>query len=148
MRRIVAVMAFVALGCTACAAPSGGTASPSPVNLGIANGTTLTVTLFVNDLRVGDYAPQGGTPRIGSASLTPLPWAVEARSRSGRVLTSMHVVAGAVQTTVYASDHTESSGVMGRVDLSCGRLTIWAGDVIPSGPIPSSPSGTPGDCEP
>jgi hypothetical protein len=118
------------------------------VNLGIANGTALTVTLFVNDMRVGDYAPTDGLPKIDPASLPPLPWTVEARAASGRVLASMRVVAGAVRTTVRSSDQVESSGVMGRVDLSCGRLTIWAGDVMPSGPMPVTSPGTPGDCEP
>jgi hypothetical protein len=39
-------------------------------------------------------------------------------------------------------------GTLGRVDLSCGRLTIWAGDIQPSGPAPAASPGEPGDCLP
>ena len=42
----------------------------------------------------------------------------------------------------------EHRGIRGRVDLSCGRLTTWAGDVQPSGPAPPASPGTPGDCAP
>jgi hypothetical protein len=77
-----------------------------------------------------------------------LPWKVEARSPSGRVLTTMDVAIGSVTSTMYPDGHGESSGTMGRVDLSCGRLTIWAGDQAPSGPAPPPSPGMAGDCEP
>lgn len=116
--------------------------------LGISNGTTLDVTLFVNGVRVGEYPAGGPPPVIRSADLPSLPWTVEARSASGRVLTSMRVEPGQVGSTTGPDGRVVTSGVFGRVDLSCGRLTIWAGDSQPSGPAPPESPGQPGDCLP
>jgi hypothetical protein len=121
--------------------------TPSRPNLGIANGTALTVTLVVNGQPIGEYKP-GGDPFVDVSSLPPLPWDVEARSPTGRVLTSMHVEPGQVSSTHGSDGAVEQSGVLGRVDLSCGRLSIWAGDFTPSGPVPYPSVGWPGDCEP
>lgn len=123
------------------------TPTPTPPNLGISNGTALTVTLVVNGRPIGEFEP-GGNPSIDVAALPALPWDVEARSPSGRVLTSMRVEAGQVSSTTGQGGVVERSGVLGRVDLSCGRLTIWAGDTQPSGPAPPPSPGTPGDCDP
>ena len=116
--------------------------------LGISNGTTLDVTLFVNGVRVAEYPAGGPQPEIDSSRFPALPWVVEARSATGRVLTSMTVAPGQVRTTAVPGGGTEHSGAVGRVDLSCGRLTIWAGDIQPSGPMPGEQPGEPGDCEP
>ncbi len=149
MRGILSILTLLALGCTAGAAPSGGgTSPPAPVKLGISNGTTLAVTLVVNGASVGVFPAGGPQPTIDIATLPPLPWDVEARSASRRVLTSMHVESKDIRTTVRSSGVVETTGAMARVDLSCGSLRIWAGDIVPSGPIPASPPGTPGDCEP
>jgi hypothetical protein len=59
----------------------------------------------------------------------------------------MTVLPGQITTTILP-DSVQRTGAMGRVDLSCGRLTIWAGDVMPSGPVPPPSPGTPGDCIP
>ncbi len=145
MRIMVVLVAALLAGCTA-----GGASSADPSarpNLSVGNGTTLTVTLVVNGQPVGDFPGGGPQPTIDIAALPPLPWTVEARAPSGRVLTSMMVKPGDIRTTTVAGG-VETSGTMGRVDLSCGRLTIWAGDVIPSGPAPASPPGSPGDCAP
>jgi hypothetical protein len=107
----------------------------------------LTVTVFVNGARLADFPPSGPDPSFDVAALPPLPWTVEARTSTGRILTSMEVKPGDVRTTTVAGGR-ETTGTMGRVDLSCGRLTIWAGDVMPSGPAPASPPGSPGDCVP
>ena len=131
----------------ACSSPSPSALSGAP-SLGVANGTTLDVSLFVNGRRVGDYPSAGPVPTIDPASLPALPWIVEARSPTGRVLTSMTVAAGQVSTTTGPGGETEYRGTLGRVDLSCGRLTIWAGDVTPSGPAPPPSPGQPGDCTP
>lgn len=122
---------------------SGGTAV-----LAISNGTTLPVTLFLNGRALGTATPGVGMPPIDFATLPPLPWTVEARSPSGRVLTSMTVLTGNVWATTDPAGNVETNGAMGRVDLSCGRLTIWAGYNAPSGPVPPSPAGTAGDCAP
>jgi hypothetical protein len=124
-------------------------ASPATrVDLGIANGTTLTVSLFVNGQLVGDSPPNAASPTFDPNSLPPLPWTVEARSATGRVLASMIVEPGEVRTATGPDDQISHSGTFGRVDLSCGRLTIWAGDVAPSGPAPPPSPGSPGDCVP
>ena len=60
----------------------------------------------------------------------------------------MTVAPGDVRTTTGPGGVVEDSGTMGRVDLSCGRLTIWAGSIVPSGPAPAASPGTPGDCVP
>ncbi len=153
------LLAFALSGCGNSAVESptaGSTSAPSvglsptamPVNLGVSNGTTLAVTLYVNGVRVAFYPPGGPPPIIDPASLPPLPWIVEACSPSGRVLTSMQVKQGEVQTTALPGGEVEYSTPFARVDLSCGRLTIWAGDMEPSGPVPEPSSGTPGDCAP
>ena len=116
--------------------------------LGVSNGTTLAVTLIVNGQPVGVFPAAASGPTIDVSTLPPLPWHVEARSPTGRVLTRMDVEPGAVFTTAVPGGAVQHSGTMGRVDLSCGRLTIWAGDVQPGGPPPPSPAGAPGDCEP
>ena len=124
-------------------------ASPTtPVDLGIANGTTLTVSLYVNGRLVSDSHPGAPSPSIDPNSLPPLPWTVEARSATGRVLTAMLVEPGEVWMAIGPDDQVSHNGTFGRVDLSCGRLTIWAGDVVPSGPIPPPSPGSPGDCVP
>jgi hypothetical protein len=145
MRLVVAALAIVLAGCAA-----SGPSSPNPSarpKLGVSNGTTLTVAIFVNGGRLADVPPGGPERPLDVDSLPPLPWTVEARSPSGRVLTSMAVKPGDV-TTSSSPGGNEETGAMGRVDLSCGRLTIWAGDVLPLGPAPASPPGSPGDCVP
>jgi len=116
-------------------------------SLGVSNGTTLTVTLIVNGQTVATFEPGRPAPTIDVMRLPDLPWSVEARSPSGRVLTSMQVKPGDVSSTAEPGGATRSSGTFGRVDLSCGSLRIWA-RLPPSGPAPASPAGSPGDCEP
>ncbi|HEY5275535.1 MAG TPA: hypothetical protein VIK38_03190, partial [Coriobacteriia bacterium] len=60
------------------------------MSVSISNGTTLTVTLVVNDAPVATVAP-GVDAAIPASRLSSLPWRVEARSPSGRVLVSMIV---------------------------------------------------------
>jgi hypothetical protein len=145
MRRSTLLLAVVLLMGCAWMPPA---ASPKPVILGVSNGTTLAVSVFVNGRHVGDFVPGRTNPTIDPASLPPLPWSVEARSPSGRVLTSMAVRQGEVSSTMGPDGETTYTGALGRVDLSCGRLTIWAGDVPPSGPAPPPSPGSPGDCAP
>jgi hypothetical protein len=120
----------------------------SRVNLGVSNGTTLAVSLFVNGQFVNAFVPGQPAPPIDTSVLPPLPWRVEARSASGRLLTSMHIEPGQVGGTTQPGGFSEYTGTMGRVDLSCGRLTIWGGDMEPSGPAPPPNPGVPGDCAP
>jgi hypothetical protein len=147
MRRAVVVLALALAACDGSASQPPAS-DPSNPTLGVSNGTTLVVTLVVNGKPVGMFPPGGPGPTIDVAALPPLPWTVDARSPSGRVLTSMRVEPGQVTTTTVPGVAIQHSGTMGRVDLSCGRLTIWAGDVQPSGPVPTASPGTPGDCVP
>jgi hypothetical protein len=112
--------------------------------LGVRNGTTLVVGLFVNGEQVAEIPP-GSAPQIDESRLPPLPWTVEARTVTGRVLVTMTVEPGDVTSTVYSDGHSGRSGTLGRVDLSCGRLDIYAGPPA-GGPPPGT--GVPGDCEP
>ena len=110
----------------------------------VANGTTLTVTLVINGQRVA-VAPAGGPePSIDLTALPPLPWTVASYSPSGRVLSTFRVEPGAV--SLDTSGHQVVSG--GPIDLSCGRLMVWAGPFEPTAPAPAASPGSPGDCAP
>jgi hypothetical protein len=145
MRAAIALVALMVL-VAACGAV-GASASHERPELGISNGTTLAVSLIVNGKQLATVEPGGSLSASDAARLPDLPWSVEARSPSGRVLTSMSVGVGAVSSTTDPEGVVHSSGAFGRVDLSCGSLRIWAG-FPPSGPIPASPAGSPGDCVP
>jgi hypothetical protein len=88
MRWLIPVMAFALTACSA---------EPAP-KLGISNATALAVTLFVNGQRIAEFPTQSGGPTIDVAALPPLPWNVEARLASGRLLTSMQVAPGQVRS--------------------------------------------------
>jgi hypothetical protein len=112
--------------------------------LGVDNGTTLPVTITVNGARIDTIAPK--TQRsIGPATLPAMPWSVQALSPSGRVLLELQVVAGAVSATTNPDGGISIRGAGNRVDLSCGRLDVYAGPPM-LGPMPGP--GIPGDCEP
>lgn len=97
----------------------------APVQLSISNGTTIPVVLVVNGNVVETVAP-GGYEDPVEAWLPRLPWAVETRSPSGRVLSRMTVNAGDVWfTTDDPNGHSSAKGAYVRVDLSCGRLDVW-----------------------
>ena len=152
MKAITALFAILVVASCAGSAPTyptveGGQFGGRPV-LGISNGTSLTVTLFVNGTSVGSAAPGAGMEPIDFKDLPAMPWSVEARSEAGRVLTSMTVTTGDVTAGREAGANLATSGTMGRVDLSCGRITIWAGYSQPSGPAPVASAGSPGDCAP
>ncbi len=149
MRWLAVWLVAVALAaCSAVPTPPPGAGSGGLPALGVSNGTSLDVTLVVNGAAVAVYPARGPAPSLAPGALPPLPWSVEARSPSGRVLASMAVTSPG-SATVLPDGAVEHVGAgMGRVDLSCGRLTIWAGDVVPSGPAPASSPGTPGDCAP
>ncbi len=135
----LSLVCLVLLACTATPTPA-----PQRPYLGVSNGTTLAVTLVVNGQRLAVFPPGGPEPSIDLTALPPLPWSVRALSPWGRVLTSMQVEPGEIE----GPDSAVHTIPMGRVDLSCGRITIWAGDYPPSGPVPPPSPGTPGDCEP
>lgn len=114
--------------------------------LQVENGTELTVSILVNDRQVAQYEAMASGEV--DADLPALPWRVEARTNTGRVLTRFDVEPGDVMTERLPNGNTHYSGPLGRVDLSCGRLSVWAGDFAPSGPAFVPHPGRPGDCEP
>jgi hypothetical protein len=141
---VVAVAVVLAVGCGSVSSTASPTLTPSP-GLSISNGTTLTVTLLVNSTPVGTFPPGTGRDPIPASDLPALPWNVEARSPSGRLLTSMTVQPGDVWETTGPNGEGRQKGDGVRVDLSCGRLDIWSGPPM-IGPAPGT--GSPGDCAP
>lgn len=120
-------------------ATCGGDPDPVTLLLEASNGTTLEVTLVVNGQPVAVVAP-GTAGGLTASQLPPLPWSVEARTASGRVLIAFDVDSGDV---VRVGNQLRGAG--GRVDLSCGRLDVWSGPPM-LGPVPGP--GESGDCEP
>jgi hypothetical protein len=116
---------------------------PFGTSIDVANGTTLTVEIWVNGSPVGS-APPGSASRILPGDLPAQPWRVDARTINGRVLLQFEVQPGQVTRT---SDGgvTTMSGAGSRADLSCGRLDVTVGPPM-LGPPPGP--GSPGDCEP
>lgn len=147
--RAIALVALLLVGLTgSCSAPgANGPVASQAYSVGVANGTTLVVTVSVNGRMIRTFGPGAGTGMDGipASEIGPLPWVVEARSPSGRLLTSMIVHAGDVSSTALPGGVGSAQGVGGRVDLSCGRLDIWAGPPL-GGPVPGA--GSPGDCAP
>jgi uncharacterized protein YceK len=138
MLRLVALAtgAVVLVGC--------GSLLPQPnpqpgAGISVANNTTLDVTILLNGSAIGRVRA-GDAAEIPPGELPPLPWSVEARSPSDRLLVSMTVRPGDVD-----QEGNERRGTGGRVDLSCGRLDIWSGPPM-LGPAPGE--GVPGDCVP
>jgi hypothetical protein len=113
--------------------------------LHVDNGTTLALTIVVNGQRVGVVGGQNAGA-FQPAALPPLPWSVEVRSTSGRVVLSVAVGVGSVTDTVGPNDEHEHGAPGARIDLSCGRLDVYPGDVGMLGPAPGR--GAPGDCLP
>jgi hypothetical protein len=116
--------------------------------LSLGNGTELVIVLFVNGQAVGEFPPEGPSPDIDESQLPPLPWVVEARTVSGRVLLTMTVEPGQIRREELPDGGFSYSGGRERIDLSCGTLWLWAGDITPGGPAPMPDAGEPGDCEP
>jgi len=134
----------------ACAGSGGPSGAPIPaaqMSLGVWNGSTLTVDLVVNGVRIESFAPGQADDAIPASRLPRLPWQAEVRSPSGRVLVSLPVQEGDVWETVDPRGGGASKGDANRVDLSCGRIDIWSGPPL-GGPAPPPSPGSPGDCAP
>jgi hypothetical protein len=135
---LAAVLALIVV--TACApAPTGGAH-----DLVVSNQTTLAVTLAVNGAVVRTIQPHT-QDAVLVRDLLPQPWIVEARTSSGRLLSSMTVRPGDVWETSMPDGSTQMKGDAVRVDLSCGRLDMWSGPPL-AGPPPGP--GAAGDCAP
>ena len=121
--------------------------SPAPTgearDLVVDNQTTLAITVAVNGVVVRTIQAHN-QEAVFVKDLPPQPWLVEARTASGRVLSSMTVRPGDVWETHLPDGSTQMNGDSVRVDLSCGRLDIWSGPPV-LGPAPGP--GKPGDCD-
>jgi hypothetical protein len=139
----LALLIVVAIALAGCSFLTG--APSEDYDIVVGNGTTLVVGVFVNGALAYTYGPgEGGA--IPATSLGRLPWAVEARTASGRLLASMGVTAGSTGCTTSANEGA-CHGVVAMVDLSCGRFQMYTnGSGFSGGPAPGP--GTPGDCEP
>ena len=120
-------------------------ADPRPsqgMKLSISNGTTIPVALVVNG-SVIETVPPGGYEDPIKGDLPAMPWNVETRSPSGRVLSTLVVHAGDFRQTSLPNGGTEVRGDAVRVDLSCGRLDLWFGPPMLGPTFIPGPSG---DC--
>lgn len=153
MRAGGGLAATVALACLlgACSllpsmVPSIAPPGAGPVGVEVSNATTLPITIVVNGVAARNVGPGDEVREPMTADvLGPMPWKVEARTASGRVLLSFTVHDGDVIYKDFGDGHSSAQGDGARVDLSCGRLDVWAGPPM-IGPIPGP--GTPGDCAP
>lgn len=150
MRAGVLGIAFIVL--SGCATPS----SPSPtgsapiatsqvlstagigagaIPLSVSHETSIAVDLVVNGAVVATVA-SGAEMDIPTSGLPARPWAIETRSPSGRVLSSL-----SVSTSDY---YDRFSGRAVRADLSCGRIDVWLGPPMLGPAFVPGPSG---DCQ-
>lgn len=113
-------------------------------DLGIDNATTLPVTVVVNGGVVGTFAP-GTHEHVAADTLPTLPWRVDLRSPTGRMLLHLDVPVGSVWSTTNPDGSFTEQGAGTRVDLSCGRLDVYVGPPL-GGPMAGP--GVAGDCEP
>jgi hypothetical protein len=133
---ILVALAIVAGACS----PNVG----APHGLSVDNGTTLHVMIVVNGKQI-DAVPPVTHRAIEAGALPPLPWKVQALSPTGRVLLTLDVAPGIVWETTDPNGVISQHGAATRVDLSCGRLDLYAGPPLLGG-MPGP--GVPGDCEP
>src|SRR5262245_7967766 len=137
---------IVALVVDACGAiPGVGPADPASIpSFGATNGTKLDIGLFVNGQLVAKLSP-GQSIDPSTTPMPPLPWRVEARSATGRVLGSATVEPGGATCTPNAQGGQSCSGALILVTLVCGRFEFFAG-TVPALPAPELGAGDP--CEP
>jgi hypothetical protein len=126
-------------------APSGAVSDSPPLAVG--NWTTLRIWVDVDGMDTAVLEPGQVIDPITPGMLPALPWIVTARTSTGRVLLTLTIR----ETDGWPSSPDPSGGstvhgAAARVDLSCGRIDIWAGPPL-AGPGPPQ-SFPPGDCDP
>ena len=104
----------------------------------VANGTTLTLTVAIDGKQVG--IAQAGQVVAFDPSPYAEPWTVTVSTASGRELVELKYQASQIVSTA-----NSEQGVAKRLDLSCGRLDVYAGPPL-LGPGPPS-SFPPHDCD-
>lgn len=136
MRRVLglAAIALLVAGCAGAVVTGVLAPTNSPFSVSVGNDTTISIAIAVNG-SVLETVPAGAVEDPIRAPLPPRPWAVEARSPSGRVLATM---------TVAPNDSLSyNEGKAGMADLACGRVVLWTGNPMTGGPTfipdPSKP---------
>ena len=118
-----------------------------PLNLGVANNTTIPVTLFVNGMQIKVVEPNTGDPHVPLDQLPDAPWHAELRTSGGRTMLSLDIKEGDVwHTTPDSKGRSERHDAAALAYFSCGRLDLWSGNML-GGP-PPEPSFPAGDCDP
>jgi hypothetical protein len=135
--RVVASLVAIALSCLECTPAF---SDPLQVN----NGTRLAVTVLVNGRVISTVEPRG-VAEFPPEGLPPVPWNIELRSPSGRLLLDLVVRPEMVTRATGTGGQVSLTGAAARMDLSCGRLDVWVGPPL-LGPSPEQ--GHPGDCDP
>jgi hypothetical protein len=147
-RSVVALVLSVVISSlvAACGAlPGVGPADPASIpNFGATNGTRIDIGVFVNGQLMAKLSP-GQSIDKSTTPMPPLPWRVEARSATGRVLGSTSVEPGGATCTPVEGGTKRCSGALILVTLVCGRFEFFAG-TVPSLPAPAPGVGEP--CEP
>ncbi len=119
--------------------------APTALPLEVSNGTTIGVSLWVNGRIFGTVDP-GGQVAIGADALGPLPWLVDLRSGTGRILLGVEVASTAITRTTGPDGQVSlRGGAAGFLDMPCGRLAAWVGPPV-LGPAPEP--GFEGPCPP
>lgn len=127
------------------AIPGVGPADPASIpNFGASNGTQIDIGVFVNGQLVAKLSP-GQSIDPSTTPMPPLPWRVEARSATGRVLGSTSVEPGGATCIPVEGGTERCTGALILVTLVCGRFEFFAG-VVPALPAPLPGVGEP--CEP
>ena len=133
------LLALALVGCGTNDAPALGPVPDAEMSLTANNQSDRALELFVNGGKIADVSAKS-QPTFKAQDLPPLPWTAELRLPTGRTLLTLTVTSGSVVRTANGSQ-----GVGTRIDLSCGRIELYA--VVPLGG-PAQGSGRPGDCGP
>jgi hypothetical protein len=144
--KAVACAAAIGTLLAACGAiPGVGPADPGSIpDFGASNETKLDIGLFVNGQLVAKLSPGQSIDKT-TTRMPPLPWSVEARSATGRVLGSTSVEPGGATCTPVEGGTERCTGALILVTLVCGRFEFFAG-TVPSIPAPAPGVGEP--CDP
>jgi hypothetical protein len=110
--------------------------SPAGPTVHVSNSTPLTISIEVNGQKVAESDPSNPEVALPTANLGNPPWRIDARGgTTGRILVAL----------VTATGPGAGASSARYVDLSCGRIWLWVGEVRPDAPRGPA-SDQPGDC--
>ncbi len=143
-----AVALLVAVIVVACATALPSPSAASMVSVGVSNDTTMALAVSINDQRLGDVSPADTAAEFTPTGSLRFPWSIEVRSTSGTVLLSMIVQGQDVVSTTAPGGEWIQTQRFERVDTTCGRLMVWAGEVEPSVADLPAPTSSVAPCHP